>query len=264
MPMTVEILIKGLAVCFREGNFWRVVFICDGLHPVNFLHNEAPHAQSPLQRNFTDRDISFEGASVSSPSPGPAFNNIFNMAADYAHKPGNLKLLRTGMTKFISMLIPSASLDTKCLTKRKYFVQEDRYGAPVLIIDRVARIISAKFEVPGPAGLTMIIKEAGVPDIRVPFPFQNGTTLTLTFDNDCGILCHENDFYLYYDLVKDKGWKKYVAGEIINSDLLHFTDTAKIENLVTDTTIPICNLARSADLGNCDPVMIEPPPDPFG
>lgn len=263
MPMTVEILIEGLAVCFTEGNFWRVVFICDGLHPVKFMHNGAPHALSPLQHNFTDRNISFEGVPLSAPSPGAAFNSIFNMAANYAHGTGKLKLLRTGRTRFISMLIPSASLDTHCLTKRKYFVQEDRQGAPVLIIDRVARVICVKFAVPGPSELTMIIKEEKLPDIRVPFPFQDGTTLTLTFNNDCGILCHENDFYLYYDLVKDKEWKKYTAGEIINSDLIHFTNPAKIENLVTDETIPACP-ERSADLGNCDPVVIEPPPEPFG
>lgn len=160
------------------------------------------------------------------------------------------------------MLVPSASLGTKCLTQRKYFVQEDRRGAPVRIIDRVASIISAKFEVTAATGLTMIIEEQGLPDIPVLFPFQDGTTLTLTFDNDCGQLCRENDFYLYYDLVKDKAGKKFVAGQILNSDIICFTDPKQIENLVTDPTIPTCDADRSADLGNCDPVAIQPPPAP--
>jgi len=254
MPMNVEILIQGLAVCFQEGNAWRVVFICDGIHPVNFLHNGTPHAQSPLQRRFTDRDISFTGVANSPASTGAAFNRIFNMAADYAHGPRKLmKFEGNRRRKFISMLIPSASLDTHCLTQRKYFVQEARRGAPVRIIDRVAGVISAKFVVTDPAGLTMIIREQGLPDISVPFPFQDGTPLTLTFDNDCGVFCHENDFYQYYDRVKDKAGKEFVAGQILNSD-------------VPAETIPICpngDADPSADLGNCDPVAIHPPPDPF-
>lgn len=266
MPMNVEILIKGLAACYREGNFWKVVFICDGIHPVNFLVNGVSHAQSPIQRDFNDRNISFMGVPDSPLSTGPAFNSIFNMAANtYAHGRGKLKLARNGNTKVISMLIPSASLDTYCLTQRKYFVQEDRRGAPVQIIDRVAGVISAKFEVTATSGLTMIIKEKGVNDIPILFPFVDGTPLTLTFDNDCGEFCHENDFYLYYDLVKDKSKKKLMAGQVLNSHMIRFSSTAKIGNLVTDTTIPIFDDGSdpSPDLGNCDPVVIEPPPTPL-
>ncbi|HEX8197783.1 MAG TPA: hypothetical protein VF571_16445 [Pyrinomonadaceae bacterium] len=266
MAMNVEILIKGLAACYREGNFWKVVFICDGIHPVNFLVHGEIHEQSPLQREFSDRNISFTGVSDSPLSTGPAFNSIFNMAAeDYAHGHDKLKLARNGSTKVISMLIPSAILDTYCLTRRKYFVQEDRRGAPVRIIDRVAAVISAKFDVTAMPGLTMIIKEKGVDDIPVHFPFVDGTKLTLTFDNDCGEFCHENDFYLYYDLVKDKTKKKLMAGQVLNSHMIRFSSTAKIGNLVTDTTIPICDDGSdpSPDLGNCDPVVIEPPPTPL-
>lgn len=257
MSMTVEILINGLAICFQKDNVWNVVFICDDVHPINFKVDNVVHAQSPLRKPGKVRSISFNiGTSPNlPPAKGSAFNNIFNMAANYAHGPGKLNIASSGTTDKISMKIPSATLDTESLTRNKYFVQNaDVKGDPPLIINEIADIISATFHITDEVnGLIMTIKEEGAADINIPFPFKEGT-LTLTFDNDCGNDCRGNDFIQLYDFVRATDGKRFVAGQVRAGSALLFSDPRRVENF-SMKFVPFSSLN-----GNCDPAAIDPPP----
>jgi len=42
MPSPVRVFIEGLALCYRKGNDWIVLFVCDPKHPLMLtLPNEA-------------------------------------------------------------------------------------------------------------------------------------------------------------------------------------------------------------------------------
>lgn len=257
--MKIEISIRGLSLCYRNEGFWNVVFVCDDVHPLNFKSNIAPVPPIPLElhKAGSDRDIFFGiGSSpVTSLEEGNAFKSIFNLAAEYAHGPGQLQVVRAQPSRdVVWMRIPSAALSAVESSENLYFVQEFKLGAPVLIIDRVARRICAAFELTDTDGLVMSITDKGKSfDHR--FPFDDSQTLTLEFNNDCGEKCWENDFYHLYDWVRAKDGKQFVAGQIKNKEMLELRNPQKLENFVEK------RLLVSPEFGNCDPTVIEPPPE---
>lgn len=273
--MTVNILIGGLAVCYNKDNFWNVVFICDKDHPVNFKQDGTGDDPERLHQDKMDADISFDlgGSSISAPQKGGNFGSIFNMAADYAHKKNNLRLSQISRkTNALAMRVPSAELGTHLLTDRDYWVQDigegTTVGNPVELIGRVAHILVAKLEID--RKMTMSVKykanEGAAAPLAAPIPppfektfeFVDNKEITLVFDNDCQG-CIRNDFVDLYDWVKhvDKGKeKKFVAGKV-KDELLN--GQRRVHPNKSEETSSAKKIL-SALHGNCDPVVIEPPP----
>lgn len=257
--MRIKILIKGLALCYADQDYWNVFFVCDEVHPLNFKHFDAgdPPIPKTLHKAGMNRNIIFNigNSCILPPEKGRAYGSIFNLAADYAHGAEKLGGKRSGKTDVVSMKIPSATLDADTLTEKRYFVQEAKLGYPVQIIDRIASCIKAEFDVTDTNGFTMSIRD-DEENLETRFS-NNGETLTLEFNNDCGANCkEENDFILFYDWLESKDGKKYVAGQIKNSELIVFSDPQKIENFLENPAL------WSIEHGNCDPATIDPPPNP--
>ncbi len=250
MSMTVEIHIKGLALCYARDDVWNVVFICDDVHTLDFTEVDSGNTSVPLHKTGKDRNVSFNiGSSpISNPVKGANFDSIFNLRADYAHDKTELKMNRTGNTDIVWLKIPSATLDTAELTPRKYFVQEAKLGFPVRIIDQIAHDIKATFEITDGSNLGVSINDQEE-TIEMSFKYQDGKTLKLEFDNDCGDNCRENDFIYVYDVIEAVDGKKYVAGQIKNTNVVFSDANGKNKNVIL-----------SAETGNCDPIGIDPPP----
>jgi hypothetical protein len=133
------------------------------------------------------------------------------------------------------MMIPAGILDREKLTDMNYYVEE-------VVADAVRRPLRRK--VAASVRITMKLNSGGASMVVMdgegttafPFPFADRTTLNLTFDNDCGEECKTlNDFSLYYDWLKDTDYpnRRFTAGK--------------------DTQL-------KGRQGNCDPVVVEPPP----
>lgn len=250
--MTVEIHVRGLALCFAKRDVWNAVFVCDQHHSLNFSYSGG--GTTPLHAIGRDREITFSAAGLVDglPKPGQSFDRIFNLAADYAHGPGVLMEKRmSGNTDTVAMKVPSATVGMYLPTENNYYVQDAAYiGAPVEILSPVAKVINATFEVTG--DLTMTVGDIDGSSVGpvFSFPYVEDESLLLEFDNDCGGNCIENDFLQLYDVVQDPSGQKFVAGQVkvIDRDANAF-----------DTTRPG---GRTFDpqRGNCDPVGCEPSP----
>jgi hypothetical protein len=241
MPMTVNFIIRGSAICYLD-NAWRVIFITDETHPVNFAHNStsAPKIDT-LRVPKTDRDIFIFVDKPVNPTPGkgPNFDDILNMAAEYMHGHPKVKVKKTPSPgrEIITMTLPVGILDRKDLTPRNYYIEQVT-PIPTGKIDlgrKVASSIKINMKLNRGSGMSMVIQERGEPTTLLTFPYRDGFTLNLNFDNDCGQDCKtENDFGMYYDWVKDIGEiRRFSAGKL-------------------DVAVSL--------QGNCDPVSIDPPP----
>lgn len=253
MPTKVNIKIKGLAACFLRDDDWNIVFIGDDVHPVDFTYPDGKGGRitTSLRKKGSDLTAAFETDTFISlrDRKGPDFNSIFNMAGGYAHGPDTLNVeRRKKATDLVWLKVPEAVLDTHSLTAREYFVQELKYpGAPVQIIPRIANVLSLTASVEGLRRLK--VDDPMNTSYDPPLPLPSSAAIDLEFNNDCGANCTHNDFVDLYEFVKEKiGDRQFVAGQL---KVRKYLDWKKVDE---GQTTP------SPDYGNCDPVVIEPPP----
>ncbi|MFN2501649.1 MAG: hypothetical protein ABR530_06520 [Pyrinomonadaceae bacterium] len=252
--MQVEIHIRGLAICYEKGLRFQSTFVCDASHPLVLSY---PGGQPvPLHVDGSDREMTFSASGLPADGgrlPGNGYEKIFNMAGAYAHGPGMLVEKRSGKTDVVVMKLSNARVGTYKATDRDYYVQNaDHIGAPARIIPPVAKVIMATFDVTG--DLTMNVRGlSGVSrDFAITFPYQDGGSLLLDFNNDCDSASAHNDFVHYYDIVADRAGMRFVAGQVRGS---YADDIIRDSQRMTGTVF-------SPEHGNCDPVIVDPPPPP--
>lgn len=239
-PMKIKILINGDAICYLKDNFWNIVFISDENHRVVFLHDAKVPQLLALRKVGKDRFITLfaDDPTLPAPTRGADFSKILNMAADI-HGNGKLKIGRSYEPgrEIISMMIPTGVLDANTLTDEEYYIEQISpvHNKKQHLGRQAASSIKLEMTLNSGRGLSMLIQDSeGASTLSFPF----GEDLNLTFNNHCSGGCSTfNDFILYYDWLKDADDvnRKFVAGQSINTfSPLH---------------------------GNCDPVVVEPPPD---
>jgi hypothetical protein len=240
MAMNIDLIIKGSAICYLKDRLWHFVFITDDTHLVKLSCSDPAVPPQELRKPKTDRSVSIyvDGPDDSSPKKEPNFDEVLNMSD--LHGVNNLVVKRTHNPnrEVVLMTIPTGRVSRKDLTAENYYIHQikppghTRYPLNV----PVAASIQLNLKLSGKHGLSMVVNDGGSPHVlRFPLDTYDGKTLSLTFDNDCGEECKTaNDFSLYYDWVQDvDGETQFIAGK---------DDTVK------------------GLQGNCDPVVVEPPP----
>lgn len=232
MTMRVDVNVRGLAMAFAQNDAWSVYLLCDADHMAYYsTDGSAPVA---LHKDGIDRELVFESKDLVSkpPVPGPGYDQIFNMAADYAHGPGNLTLVRTGKSDLVSARVPSVTVEALEVTPRNYYLQDvsEYIGAPPKIIPPVAVVIRGSFEVSNE--LNVSILDSSGSELLSSFAYAEGATVSIELNNDCQVEQMRNDSLDLYDFVQDKRGIKYATGQVRNSP----------------------------QTGDCDPVIIDPPP----
>jgi hypothetical protein len=236
MTMRVEVTITGLAMGFTANDAWSVYLVCDADHMA--LYSAQGSNPVPLHQQGIDRDLLFvsKGLISKDPIPGPGFDQIFNLAADYAHGPGNLKLVRSGNSDLVTARIPSATIETVTLTDRNYYIQDvsSYVGAPPKIIPQVAMVIKGTFEVSDDLDVSIVDNSGS--QLLSTFRYVDNTTINIELNNDCQVEPQRNDSLDLYDFVQDPRGYKFATGQVRNSP----------------------------SHGDCDPVIVYPPPDDGG
>lgn len=258
MVMTIELRISGLVAFYRSKRkqFWNAVFICDADHPVNF-RNKSKADWAPLHIKGRDRFISIIADRANEPDSlqGKDFKKILNMTRKEMHGVGNLSVERSGATDIISMIIPAAKLGMSEQTPFKYYVINNtthEYSN----VGTVGRVATATIKLSKGKGFTMFVQDGAGAVELAHFPFKDGATRVLEFNNDCGIAGKaENDFVRYYDWLKDKNgttcWAGRIDDVLARAEENRDTQTKSLKELVG---------ILSSENGNCDIVVIEPPP----
>lgn len=252
MPIKIQINITGLAVCYLDGDRWRIDFLCDNNHRLIFKNSSEPGKEESLADNQTiDIDVidPVTRGSSKNQDPNNHFMHIFNIVAD-AHTGGVDRVNPTLPGKHkVSMSIQHSKLGKHIFTNRRYGIKRaDRPNDQYRPLRRVAKVVSAEVELQN--GGQFIFKVNGIPR---SIPFQNNTILT--FDNDCRNLTHPecqpgDDSQLFYELIRGREnppvrYKFTTIGEIIE----------RLRGKVNRRFF-------SHPDGNCDPIVIDPPPDP--
>lgn len=257
--MTIELKISGLAIFYRTGSFWQVVFICDSTHPANFRHGGSLR-WTPLHKLGKDRVISIYADNPIAPRVPPQgvdFTSILNMAEPRMHGNGRLKVRRTTTKDIISMLIPAAELDSDTLTDKDYYILDQSNGS-LTDIGPVAKTVKATVRLNAGAGFTMLVTDGDGTSNLVTVPFADRTTYVLEINNDCGDFCkNENDFLFYYEWLNDDTGRKFLAGKITRALSQKLENFFKTEERATALTQRSMLMPEN---GNCDPTVVEPPP----
>jgi hypothetical protein len=266
MPTTVKILFNGLALVFEEVDHWKVIFLCDKKHKLNFSHFKNYGSPSPpISLHTKGREISIK-VEPSRPSVGVTtgdnYEKIFNISSLYAHrdgvnlrKPANMKKLDR-----VDLTIPYAKLFTETDTGVNYEIKKKGSTVNPTPLAPVAEIVGAEIKLNAGEKLLVIGKDALFPDLP-EFPYDGNSIYTLSFDNDCGLDCDSSDdFGLYYDLIYDAkdpklefraGRKGTVKDVLVDED----EESGAKEQYSEE---PIRFLAPPD--GNCDPISSFPPP----
>jgi len=250
--MKIEIILDGICLSYKYGDFWRVVFFCDATHEANF-DNPATGKPASLG-NGRDRNVTFDPAPNGPPSEGNGFKQIFNMSEEYAHgvDPNMEPYLNVAPNipsdlQFVQLDIPNAIMALKTTTKNEYWVQPiEPAGHPVTLIGRVASTVSVTFDVTGVTKMKVTN-----PAQEYEIPYKPNTTKTISFNNDCGNLCHDNDFTYLYEWLEDRRSSpgkeyRFFAGQTLDRPTA-IKSLRKLEK-------------ASPTYGNCDPAVSEPPP----
>ena len=235
MATKVNIHIKGLAVCYRVGQSWRVDFLCDANHRLHFS-NSLAEGERPLG---DARSIIIEHTPQSTGAhEGDDFDEIFNIVKD-AHTGGIVKVNPTLPGKHrVSLIINHAKLHLKHRTNKDYGIRRKGSAGQFTRLRKVAETVNLEIKVKVANSFTF-----EVDNVLEPIPIANNSTLT--FNNDCRDALHAdcqpgNDSQLFYELIADK-----------QDDSIRYEFT-RIE-LVN-------NENKSHPDGNCDPIVSEPPP----
>jgi hypothetical protein len=259
MAMNIEIRVSGLAAFYKNavGDTWNVVFICDLVHPLKFKNGAS--AATELHMDGKDRFISISASKTIVPASieGINFNKILNMAHPKMHAPGKLKVQRSGLTDIITMIIPDATLGEYLDTDPINYYTINRDNGKFENKGKVTKTAKLTIQLDtGSKGFTMSVQDRNGTSELVRVPFVDGTTHLLEFDNDCGLGCKtENDFDLYYHWLKDPLGTRFWAGKITGA-LAEAEERKSLDNM----SLSDIRQLLSSDNGNCDPVVVEPPP----
>jgi hypothetical protein len=146
------------------------------------------------------------------------------------------------------MIIPTGEGSVAEYTRKNYVIRQVKpgpAGKEIYLKKPVASVIQIEIVLKKGLGAAMILHD-DVETSTFRYPFDDGKTLTLQFDNDCRDR-HEkrrvedaNDFDMYYEWLKDMRpfiggeSREFLAGEVISKGMY----------------------------GNCDPPTVDPPPGP--
>lgn len=274
---TLELTIKGLALCFYKGGFWNVIFVSDDDHPAKYSYVDSAggtHAQKfcvSVNGVYVDVDLNFESAGILPRVGDPYGTNadtLVNLSADYAHGShhsdpddltspliSNLEVWRTNVPyRGMSwMKVPQAVLKVDKVCPGDYYIQEQDYpGSRVELIGKVGleSIISFKFD----QAITFEQYNHDTSATKTLETFQAaGGTVKLTFDNDCKGNCTHNDFLDLYDVVRDfdDHRRQYAGGQIKER---HFNAGRSVR------VFPQSGFFSES--GNCENAGSIPPPRP--
>lgn len=215
MPTNVDIIIKGVAVCYIKNSLWNVIFPFDKCHTLQFSHRKDDDELinvGHLARAKSKIAITITPA-PSSPATGRSgkFNNsVYDLTFQSSAKPGRVTHRKVKRklhweNSAVWMTIQNATMFV--LDYIQDYIQEDLFlddGRTTPMEDSVAHSLRARVKLNPGEKLELKIDGALVFDTIVAPPPPDDILYTLIFDNDCQDNSQEgNDMEMFYRVVED-------------------------------------------------------------
>lgn len=275
---TVSIKVTGLALCFHTRPdetvpMWNIVLICDGEHKG---HIKVEKGAEPWGQDLyhQDRDVLVKITSGGFDPTGASANlgDLFNLREvhdlipfkanlkiDYARRPGNRR-------RFVWIQVPYSSLLATDLHDVVAIPTSPKLPAAVRY-DQKGQTAVFTFHVTD--DFTMDLGDHATPSSTKPvqsFPVD-ATPIEISLDNGCGEECTHNDFEDIYDFISDRRlltevrfqtWSVSEEGLALLGGVDHLLEGNPYDSQIRQFWADIL----SAKYGNCDPIGIDPPPEP--
>ena len=247
--MIVNINVKGSCILYLENNIWNVVFITDDCHDVRFK-DPIDTKERPLGKSDRQRQIEFVSSGSAASSNPIGFSDFFNLA-DYHNNGLRINPKPDCGRQYIEMKIPYGTLVAGSRRHKEYLIWEIGTGQPIRTGKYPATRFTIRFD--SASDVEMILDD--MYGIEKRTYRNNMPVLDLDFDNFCDISQGYNDFIHVYDWIEDArdSSKRFLAG----------TEDAKFED-PGGCPPELSSVRKTMGVdGDCDPIVIEPPPGPL-
>lgn len=252
MPTPIQILVRGLALCYVKDDRWNVHFVCDDNHPLDFIDPSGPQSSIKQSGQIVEGEFSGDFDATSSSVVHPP--ELFNRNGGDAHNR-RLRFLDRNcyVTSKVLVKLPPSLIEVVG-ESRLHNVQEVGAATHPVAVAKMAVVL--RFNSVLRSG-SMRVK-IGTYDKTFA---DNGTPLKFAFNNAC-TNCRGNDSLHLYDIVIDGepgAERRFVTGE------LDHTNNVPDHNASFDcpehedvSKAPILTYPH----GNCDPEGSDPLPLP--
>lgn len=258
MAIAVTLDIAGDAIIYEKDAVWNVVFITDKDHTVKVYSNGSTKPDAELAD--LNRPLAMYMRPVSpvmlTRGRGRGFASILNFNDTDLHRLDahgrsnlNVKPNPSDGRQYVHLKVPIGTLGGEDMVP-DYWIAEYPNGAAAAHGHEVAKIARLTFQLNDGGKVAILFGDENGPEMTSWSESKAGD-IHLLFDNDCHLPGDRSDFLNYYDWVTDKsvippGSRRYTAGKLHNT----FAKGAPLEAKM---------MGRD---GNCDPVVIDPPPGP--
>jgi len=250
MATQINISLMGTVAVYDDGANWNLVFITDKDHQLIISDADGNHRDQTI-RTGKDRVFKLVSGKASDESRRYTDNAKkfgLNMSESYLHgadpATGKSNLNRTHSPghgrELIRITVPYGTIDCPDSPGSDhapdYWITNTSNGQSHQVGHPIAKVLTLSFQDDSGKQLELTSDGAAGPAVK-PWGY-NKDPLNLIFNNDCQGQGNVDDFLHYYDCVFHKSDKRimFTAGKVGGGVL--------------------------ARQGDCDPVMIDPPPGP--
>ncbi|MGB5015563.1 MAG: hypothetical protein WBO68_16190 [Pyrinomonadaceae bacterium] len=271
MAMNVKIDVEGSVILYLKNDVWNLIFVTETCHNLKFTDPTMANPPEPLAKTNYPITIDFTASgTVQRAEWGidelPYFMNMNDARLHGRGFTGQGFLVVDPKShnncQWVHVKVPFGVVKHSQTTTTDYYYRGYNDLGARDWIDPVTKGFTIEFDVKDGETLTMTSSD---PLEAKPREYTaNVPSLTLKFDNDCKNRIGYNDFVHFYDWVFDTRSPSrdepimFVAGK--KSYLKVFEKDASDEK-IKDFYLQVNKALMSPD-GNCDPVVIEPPPGP--
>jgi hypothetical protein len=250
MSTQINISLMGTVAVYDDGANWNLVFITDKDHQLIISDPDGNHRDQTI-RTGKDRALKLAVGQGSDPArsyTGNAKKYGLNMSEPYLHGidpvTGKSNLNRTHSPghgrELIRITVPYGTIDCPAYPgpdyAADYWITNTSNGQSHQVGHPIAKTLILSFKDDSGKQLELTADDQTSPAID-PWSYS-ADVLNLIFNNDCQGQGNVDDFIHYYDCVFHKNDKRimFTAGKVGGGFF--------------------------ARQGDCDPVMVEPPPGP--
>lgn len=265
MPMNVEITFTGDVIISEQPYGWEIVAVTDAEHVAKLSSNLDPLLDADMRNALKQRTVRFEHDIVVPKSTDAAnlWAKLLNISAADMHgvdpKTNQTNLvgawLPDGRNEIVRFIIPTGTASVPT-TVPSYWIEE--YGNPSSRFIRelpTATSVMFSFTINGGRGLKRIVDDNAVLTTS-EFTYAEGSTLSISIDNDChGGSGSMEDFLRYYAYLREHDpqggiQRRFICGKNYGAD----NESGEHVEQVPDASGKFYS-----PFGNCDPVGSDPP-----
>jgi hypothetical protein len=245
--MQVTVTFTGDVIVYLIDKVWNFVFVTDHDHIALLKYNNLqlyPNGLRDPAKKIRKLALNSKHIISSPASKGPNFGNILNFSESYLHgvdpnNNSNVSVLQASgqFREIVHLTVSAGEVDGDNLLS-DYWIEDLTTGKVSNVGKPTAQAVKLNFMLDEGDSPILTLDEDGVSSPLQSWEYK-AAGLQLYFDNECKGVGNRADFLHFYDWLYDKNDRKFLAGKPGTSG------------------IPSADSMQ----GNCDPAMIEPPPN---